>query len=609
MDLCATGLVVWLLLIGMGMYAIAQVPEWPSRLLGSAGSVLSPDNLVWLYVAFAAIKACHEMGHAISCKKFGRQGGTGGEVHIIGIMFLVFTPVPYVDASSSWALTNKWHRAMVGAAGMWVELGIASVAAMIWANTGDTGIYAWMHAFAYNIMFVASFSTVVFNANPLLRYDGYYILSDLIEIPNLAQRSKEYIYYLVKRYAWNVRFARNPAYSGAEQIWLFWYAIASFIMRALVSFSIMFYLASVLDGALIVLATAMAIAGLVTWVLVPLGQFFHYLLTNGELSRVRTRAVATTLVFAILLVLGVGVIPVPYHARASGVVEPSEMQELFAGNDGFVRTTHALSADAHLPTKPGDILAMPMVAKDALIVDEQSPQLASQRGALVAIRAGKIVERNIAAEHKELGKVKLLNDQVESLNEQMQQLDEQIGELQLKSPLAGVLVAPDMESKQYAYLKRGDHVGLVADLRHLIIRAAATNELGGPLEKEASRRVEIRVNGRPDILLTGTITRAVPAGTNQLPSAALGYQVGGQFTTAPDDKGGTKTVENFFEIRIDALALEAGPKLMMAEYAKTHVVPLFPGQRVVIRFDFQKKPIAEQAWTSLLQLFQKKFKI
>jgi putative peptide zinc metalloprotease protein len=605
------GFVVWMILLCLGIYAIAQLPEWPSRLMKSAGNVLDPENLIWLYVAFAVIKACHEMGHAISCKKFGRQSGTGGEVHIIGIMLLVFTPVPYVDASSSWALTNKWHRAIVGAAGMWVELGIASVAARVWANSNESGGYAWVHAFAYNVMFVASFSTVVFNANPLLRYDGYYILSDLLEIPNLAQRANDYIYYLVKRYVWNVRFARNPAYSTAEQGWLFWYAIASFLMRTLVSFSIMFYLASVLNGALIVLATAMAIAGIVTWVLVPVGKFVHYLATSGELSRVRTRAVATTLLFAGALFVAVGVIRVPHRVRAQGVIEPAEMQELFAGMDGFVQTVPTLESHsmAQTSTQPGDILAMPMVKKGALLVGEESPQLAAQKASLVAVRVEKMVERNVAAQNKDLGKAKLLDDQIDSLDEQIGQLDDQINDLQLKSPITGVFVAPEMESKQYAYLKRGDRVGLVADLHHLIVRAAATNELGGPLENEASRRVEIRVNGRPDILLTGTITRAVPSGTNELPSPALGYQVGGEFNTAPDDRNGTKTVENFFEIRIDALTLEKGPAPMMAAYAKTHVVPLYAGQRVVVRFDLKDKPIAAQLWTALLQLFQKKFKI
>ena len=205
------GLCVWLVLIALGIHSITNVSNWSRQNSAARPAVCwIPENLIILYVGFALIKACHEMGHAISCKKFGKQAGTGGEVHIIGIMLLVFTPVPYVDASSSWALQNKWHRIIVGAAGMWVELAIASIAAIVWANSGDSGT-PWVNHFAYNVMFVAGFSTIVFNANPLLRYDGYYILSDFLEIPNLAQRGKEYIYYVVKRYIWNVRQARSPA--------------------------------------------------------------------------------------------------------------------------------------------------------------------------------------------------------------------------------------------------------------------------------------------------------------------------------------------------------------------------------------------------------------
>src|ERR1041384_8333379 len=136
------GFVLWIILIGAGVYSIMNYPSWQTKLVHGAAGLLSPQNLVLLYVGFAFIKAIHEMGHAISCKRFGRKSGTGGEVHVIGIMFLVFTPVPYVEASSSWALRNKWHRIIVGGAGMWVELAVASIAAMVWARTPESH---WIH--------------------------------------------------------------------------------------------------------------------------------------------------------------------------------------------------------------------------------------------------------------------------------------------------------------------------------------------------------------------------------------------------------------------------------------------------------------------------------
>jgi putative peptide zinc metalloprotease protein len=595
------GFVVWMGLLGAAFYMVAQVPGWQDKLMGSAEGLLSPENLILLYVAFAFIKAFHEMGHAISCKKFGMQSGTGGEVHVIGIMLLVFTPVPYVDASSSWALKNKWHRAIVGAAGMWVELAIASIAAMVWSQTPDSH---WLHAFAYNIMFVASFSTIVFNANPLLRYDGYYILSDLLEIPNLGQRANEFIYFLVKKYVWGVKFARNPAYSRSEAGYLFVYAIASFIMRAVVTVSILFYLAEVLDGALILLAALMAVSGIITWVLVPIGKFLHYLFTSTELTRVRGRAMATTVLAVVAVAAAVGMIPFPDRARAQGVVEPLDMQQVFVGDDGMV--VDVSDKVAGKMAQPGD-LAIATVEKGELLLTAKNREFLASRAKLVAERRRFEVQRNIAFT-EDVAKAQLVQQQIDSIDNEIASIDDRIKDLELRAPMSGVLVTPGLETKRFAYLDRGANVGLVADLNKLIIRAAAPNELSGQLDTEASRRVEIRVEGRPDILLTGRrIGGRLPAGRNQLPSAALGYQVGGAFNTAADDEHGKKTTENFFEVQIDQIKLEAAPEKILKECQKTGRLPLLPGQRVVVRFDFQNKPIASQVWTSIQQVFQRKF--
>lgn len=608
------GFIVWMLLLAWGIKSISEVPGWQHKLTSSAGGLLSPDNLVLLYIGFALIKALHEMGHAISCKKFGLQSGTGGEVHVIGIMFLIFTPVPYVDASSSWALTNKWHRAIVGAAGMWVELAVASIAAVVWASTPESH---WLNAFAYNIMFVASFSTIVFNANPLLRYDGYYILSDLLEIPNLAQRGKEYIFYLVKKYIWNVRFARNPAHSRGERVWLFVYAIASFIMRIVVSVSILFYLTTILDGVLIILATAMAIAAIITWVLVPIGKFLHYLLTSQELTRVRGRAVLTTALFIAALVGGLGFIKAPDHVRAQGVAEPEPefMTELFPGGDGSVESIGInVRQAAFLPA--GDAprsallanLRMPVIQAGATLLIARNPALEAERDRLRETIAEMEIEWRIR-HAEDPAKAQGVRSQIDAKFRELESIETRIADLELKAPLTGVLIAPELEDKTYGYVKRQNRVGIVADLSRPIIRAAVANDYSGQLPTESRSRVEIRVNGRPDILLTGQISGIGKAGSTNLPAPSLGFQMGGDFTTAADDREGTKTVENFFEVRIDRLKLEKAPDDIELAFKNTGEVPLLPGQRVIVRFDLTPKPLAQQAWTKLQQLFQKKFQM
>ena len=106
------------------------------------------------------MKALHELGHSYAVKRWG------GEVHEIGIMFLVFMPVPYVDASESAGFQSKWQRAFVGAAGILVEIFLASLALFIWLNA-EEGL---VRAFAFNVMLIGGVSTLFFNGNPLLRF-------------------------------------------------------------------------------------------------------------------------------------------------------------------------------------------------------------------------------------------------------------------------------------------------------------------------------------------------------------------------------------------------------------------------------------------------------
>src|SRR6185437_1423872 len=160
------GAIIWLLVVGLAITFL--VPYWnqPGHSLKVAAENSidvrnNPVNLLLLYGVFVLVKFIHENGHAFACRRFG------GECHEMGIMFLVFIPTPYVDASTAWAFPNKWHRIFVGAAGMIVELFIAALAAFVWMMTGD--IHSLISKLAFNAMLIASITTIIFNANPLLR--------------------------------------------------------------------------------------------------------------------------------------------------------------------------------------------------------------------------------------------------------------------------------------------------------------------------------------------------------------------------------------------------------------------------------------------------------
>ena len=445
------GLILWLGLIGTGMYFV--VNNW-SGLSDRAEGILDVDNLPLLYLAFIIIKVCHEFGHGFMCKTFGRRTGTGGEVHVMGIMFLVFTPMPYVDASSAWAFRQRKHRILVGMGGMIIELGLAAIAAIIWANVREGST---IRVICYNAMFVASVSTLLFNANPLLRYDGYYILSDLLEIPNLAQRSKQYIYYLVKKYAWGVRQARNPAHTGGEKGWFVFYGIASTIYRVFICVRILLFIAD----KLFMLGAILAVAAAVTWAFVPIGKFFHYLLTSGELMRVRGRAIATTALTIALIVAGIGFIPAPDRFRLDGVVEPARIQVVHTGESGFVTDTLPAGRDVSPDGEP--------------LITAVSPELDANAEQLLAERRRLSAHRRLA-QTEDFAASQILAEKLDVLDERIDRVRQRQRYLTVMAAFPGQWVSPNIDRAEGAFVPRGERVGLLVS-RDVLIRATAHQDI------------------------------------------------------------------------------------------------------------------------------------
>ncbi len=567
------GLILWLGLVVTGLsFVVSHLPE----LVDQSANVLDPGNLAFLYLALIVTKVCHEFSHAFACKRFGRLNRSGGEVHTMGVMFLVLVPLPYVDASSAWAFRRKWHRALVGMAGIMAELAIAAIAAIVWTRTSP----GTLHSVMYNIIFVASVSTLLFNGNPLLRFDAYYVLSDLIEIPNLSQRAKSYLYYLGKRYLWGLKKTQNPAYSVGERFWFVFFGIVSTAYRVYISIRILLFLNNRLPEQFFILVPLLALSALVAWLLVPLWQFLRLLCTGPELHRQRVRAVAATLLVLAALIVGLGLIRAPHRWRVEGVVEPQELAVVYAETDGFMIDS--------LPTES------PALPDGPPLVSAISPELESQRQRLGAEKQALIVRRRLA-ELQEVAAGQILDEQIRALDEKIARVERDLTSLNLPAPVAGTWVAPNIERLGGTYVRRGQSLGFVGSLDDLVIRATAGQNLAAMLLDEAEARVEIRPRGRPDIELTGRIEKIFPAGQDTLPSAALGYAAGGHVATDPADPQATQTAERFFEVRIKP-----------SGHASAQ---LLTGQRVVARIALRPKPLAVQWWQTARRLFQRRFRI
>jgi len=231
------------------------------------------ENWIFLGVTMGIVKVLHEFGHGLSCKHFG------GECHEMGAMLLVFTPALYCNVSDSWMLPNKYSRAIIGAAGIYVETFLASIATFLWWFS-EPGM---LNHICLSVMFICSVSTVVFNGNPLLRFDGYYILMDLAEIPNLRQKSTEVVKRFLVETCLGLEQPESPFLPQRNRLLFGMFTVAAVIYRWLVMFSILYFLNQVFEPyGLKVIGQIIAFAGIVGLFVQPLWQLGKFFLHTGE---------------------------------------------------------------------------------------------------------------------------------------------------------------------------------------------------------------------------------------------------------------------------------------------------------------------------------------
>ncbi len=555
------GGLIWLLGIGWGIkVALDNADAIQQR----SQSVLAPDNLFLLYVAFVLIKTIHEFGHAFMCRRFG------GEVHTMGIMFMIFTPVPYVDATSSWAFRSRWQRILVGSGGMIPELFLAAIMTVVWANTGE-GV---LHSLAYNMMFVASVSTLLFNANPLMRFDGYYILSDLLDIPNLYTRANQQLAFLIEHYAFGRKKAESPAHSLREAWWLTVYGIAGHIYRVIVFGTILFFLGK----RLLILGVIMAVVCFIGWVVTPLVKLVQYLASSPRLERVRVRAIGVCVgVLAVLVVL-LGIIPFPNHFRAPGVLQAVEHSVIVSETPGSVES---------LLAQPGEevVTGQPLVQ---LRDRDLESSIATTRAQLDEAAA-----QELRAMQKQTADLKPLRSRQEAIAKQLRKLEADHAALTVRARHDGFWVSPELQNLRGAWLARGTPLGLVINPKDWQFSAVVSQREASRLFASEIHGAHVRLRGQAGIELPVLSQKIIPAEHETLPSAALGWRGGGEVAVSLKDPNGTRAAEPFFELRA---MLGAAP-----EAAILH------GRSGKVRFDLAPEPLLHQWIRKLRQLLQKQY--
>lgn len=311
------------------------------------------QNLLMMGGILIVTKSLHELGHGLMCKHFG------GECHEIGFMLLVLTPAMYCNTSDSWVLPNKWHRIAIGAAGMYVELILAGICAWIWWYSQP----GWLNHVSLNIVFLCSVSTVIFNANPLLRYDGYYMLSDLLEIPNLSQKSQLSLINRLRTICLGMDPVPSRFLPERHQTAFALYSVMSFAYRWFVYLSIMWFLTKVFKPyGLEVLGYSMIAMTLIGIIVVPIYKLGKFFKVPGRWRQVKKpRLIASSIVVGAVLT-GIALIPVPHNIYAPFVIRPDQAEHVYVAVGGMLEAIHV---------SPGQ-----HVEAGQPIVDLSDPQLA-----------------------------------------------------------------------------------------------------------------------------------------------------------------------------------------------------------------------------------------
>ena len=556
------GFLIWLLTI-VSALVLAGV-HWVELTENVSDRVLAPQNLLLIWLIFPLIKALHELGHGFVTKYWG------GEVHEMGIMLLVFMPVPYVDASSASSFREQHKRVIVGAAGMLVEIFIAALAMFVWLGVEE----GMLRSIAFNIMLIAGISTLLFNANPLLRFDGYYILADTLEIPNLASRANKYFFFLLQKYLYGVKDITTPAFSDGERRWFLLFSIASFLYRMFIYFTIVIFVA----GQFFFIGILLALWAIASMFVVPIFKGLNYLFRSSQLNHRRSRALAYTSSILSVVFVFLFVVPMPWHTVTEGVLWPPEKTMLRMGTSAFIEKVLVQHGDRVTKGQALIVCVDPLLSTE---IKKKKYELSELKAQQRAFRQSDLVQADI------------VDKDIKRISSELNRAREKAAELIVHSPVDGVFYVDRITDLPGKYLAQGEQLAYVLYEEIDTIRVVVPQDTAD-LVRNATREVEVRMATDLNNTIPATLQREVPAGSKELPSATFADIGGGEIMVDPREKDKLQTFKHVFQfdIKLDGF------------YGVNNM-----GARAYVRFYHGLSPLAYRWYLSLKRLLLRNFNV
>jgi putative peptide zinc metalloprotease protein len=545
-------------------------------------------NAFWLMLVLGVTKIIHEFGHGLTCKHFG------GECHEMGVMMLVLTPCLYCNVSDSWMLPNKWQRAAIGAAGMYVEVVIASICTFVWWYSSP----GLLNHLCLSTMFVCSVSTVIFNGNPLLRYDGYYILSDLMEIPNLSQKASSILSRTMGHLCLGLEMQDDPFLPRRNRFLFGLYAVAAAAYRWVVVFSILFFLNEFFKPYRLQVVGqmlgAMSLYGLLIQPLWKLGQFFY---VPGRVDLVDKKRLFLSLVVVAMIISAVVLIPLPHRIYANLELEAHEADSIYFGVPGQLES---VLVKPGMKVEKGAILARLSNIDLNLALAELQTQRETLEAQLKSLQ--RLAFKDAAAQ----ARVREVEEQLAGVEQQIKEKEKDLAKLEIKASKSGtILLPPETPLKKPSEGDLANWSGTPFEPKNLgcflseqdllcqigdpgVMQALVVIDQADVAHVNLDQEVDIKLDELPDETFHGKIMKMSKTDVRVSPRHLSG-KAGGELATKTDESG----IERPLTISYQALVYP-----IQSEYGELHI-----GLRGKAKIHVPWEPLGTRLWRWFSQTF------
>jgi putative peptide zinc metalloprotease protein len=577
---CALALIFAALLL-----VTAELDTFLAR-LPTFRAFFAAQNWAWLAVVLCFTKVLHEFGHGLACKRFG------GECHEMGVMLLVFTPCLYCNVSDAWMVPSKWRRAAIGAAGMYFELMLAAVCTFLWWMS-EPGL---LNHLCLNVMFVSSVSTLLFNANPLMRFDGYYILADLLEIPNLRQKSAAVIQRKLGAWLLGLRERPDP-FLPARRRWLFAaYCVASSIYMWLVTLSIFWFFYRVLEPyGLKIVGQLLGLAMIVSLIVTPLVRLTRFVLQPARPQEINT--MRATLSFGMIGSVAAAIlcVPLPYYVSATFEVQPRDAASVYVEVPGELKAIHVKRGQV----RAGDVIAELADPELRLLAQRMQSQHADLAARIDSIR------QRAHTDDAALLELAQTEQALAALDKQIKRLEEDVAKLTIRAPEAGIVVPPPSRKGEVRdRLQLASWSGRPLELRNvgaflepstLICKVAQPGKLEAILAVEQEELdfvrpgqvVDLLLASHPGLRLPGKIDHIAEQNMDVAPTR-MAAQAGGQLATEADKTGVHRPLSVVYQANVPLDDAEG---------------KIVPGATGLARIHAGYQPLCQRLWRAACRTF------